>query len=215
MTTPPPPRRRRPAAPWLFLAIGVTGLALVMLYLGPQAFGARTEPLDRYVRAWAMGTESRLLERFGRLLTNAGTPVVLYVLGGLAALLLLWRRGWRAAVAMATAPLLALTLHNLAKDHFERARPPGGVVHESTSFPSGHATSSAAVLVSLAYTLWRERLLPPAAAVLLGVAGPLLIAWSRIRVDAHWATDVIAGWSLGLIVAGVCGVVHRRLVKGG
>ena len=186
----------------------------MLLYLGPDAFGARTDALDRYVREWVMGTNSPSLVRFGKALTDAGTPIVFYLLSALVALVVLWRRGWRAAVALAVVPVLAFTLHNGIKQLFDRVRPPGGAVHESTSFPSGHATTSAAVLVSVAYVLWRERLLPPGAAVLLGTVGPLLVAWSRLRVDAHWATDVLAGWSLGLLVAGGCGLLHRWLVKG-
>jgi membrane-associated phospholipid phosphatase len=205
--------RRQPAAPWLFLAAGLVILVTVLVYLRSNAFGENAASLDHWIRESIQGRRARHIERIAEILTQAGSPRVLYALAGAAAVILWWRRGWRHAPGTALAPLLAWTFHNGAKEIFDRVRPPGGLDHESTSFPSGHATTASAVLVTVAYTMWRERLLPPAGAVLLGAVGPISIAWSRIRIDEHWATDVLAGWALGLMVAGLSGLVHRWIVK--
>lgn len=165
------------------------------------------------MRARVEGRHSPRIDRIAGWISGAGAPRILYGVAAGSALLLLWRRGWRYAAGTGLVPLLAWGLHNGAKNFFERVRPPGGLAHDSSSFPSGHATTSAAVFVMVAYALWRERLLPSSAAVVLGAAPPVLIAWSRVRVDDHWATDVLAGWCLGLAVAGLCGLLHRRLVR--
>jgi membrane-associated phospholipid phosphatase len=57
------------------------------------------------------------------------------------------------------------------------------------SFPSGHATTAAAA--SLVLAIWFPRLRWPI--LMLGVA----IAATRIVLEAHYLTDVIAGWLLG------------------
>lgn len=66
-------------------------------------------------------------------------------------------------------------------------------LHRSTSsFPSGHAASSAAG----AYTL--SRLVPAASYVLWPVA--LTVAISRVYLGMHYPLDVMLGWLIGLAV---------------
>jgi membrane-associated phospholipid phosphatase len=57
------------------------------------------------------------------------------------------------------------------------------------SFPSGHATTAAAA--SLVLAVWFPRLRWPI--MMIGVA----VAATRIVLEAHYLTDVIAGWLLG------------------
>ncbi|HEY6104774.1 MAG TPA: phosphatase PAP2 family protein [Anaeromyxobacteraceae bacterium] len=64
------------------------------------------------------------------------------------------------------------------------------------SFPSGHAAAAAA----LALLAWRE---PPAGSRRWPWAFAFLCGLSRVYVGAHWVTDVVAGWLLGVAVAAV------------
>ena len=88
------------------------------------------------------------------------------------------------------------------KGVFERARPPAlfqSVETINASFPSGHALLSTVfyltVGVLLARTLPRRRL----KTFVLGTAVliALLVGATRVYLAAHWATDVLAGWSVG------------------
>ncbi len=96
-------------------------------------------------------------------------------------------------------------LNSSAKNFFDRARPGAElreeVVHErNPSYPSGHAMGSSIAYGMLAYTLilaerrrWLRILIPLiCAAVVVG------IGFSRIYLRAHWFSDVVAGWSIGL-----------------
>lgn len=62
------------------------------------------------------------------------------------------------------------------------------------SFPSGHSTNGVSVYGSLARRL-KKRWMNILAAVL-----SLLIGFSRVTVGAHYPTDVLAGWGLGLVI---------------
>ena len=133
------------------------------------------------------------------------------ILGGLAlvATVLLWRSGTRLAVALV--PTVAFSVAAAAvvitKTVVGRSRPPASLhlVSESdASFPSGHTTDSAAVLVAIALVLAVFVLRRPimrvgsivAAAVLSGAIGT-----SRLVLGVHWPTDVLAGWALGISIA--------------
>lgn len=100
------------------------------------------------------------------------------------------------AVALGSVMPIAL------KSIFEKARPIGGLVAETTSsFPSGHATISAVFLFSALFIFaplikneFLKWLFMTTSATLL-----LLVATSRIFLYVHWPSDVLAGFILGTI----------------
>lgn len=132
-------------------------------------------------------------------------------------LILLLRRQWSLSACWAIVQVGILPLAYGIKDsfQFQRKRPPHDtrfVTDVGWSFPSGHAISSAVFYGMLAYVLLR--LLPPrwhrvviAAAVLL--AG--LIGISRILLQAHYFSDVVAGYACGLAWLTLCIGLAERL----
>jgi undecaprenyl-diphosphatase len=75
------------------------------------------------------------------------------------------------------------------------------------SFPSGHSATAAAFYATAALLLgrWRGR---PGRAVLAGLAAGIavMVAASRVLLDVHWVTDVIAGLALGWGWFAVCAI---------
>ena len=118
----------------------------------------------------------------------------------------------RAAVSGLLAPSLAVLTYLSTKRFLPRLRPPSAAaLHEATnSFPSAHATTSAAVCCTVAYLLWREDYLSARLALILATVPPLIIGVSRVYLDVHWSTDVIGGWIAGLVIAALARVAYNR-----
>jgi undecaprenyl-diphosphatase len=158
-------------------------------------------PLDRTVYEALYSGHRPALLLIARLLTALGDPTVLIGAGVIAAVWL-WVTGHRHLPWVLTAIiLLGRALSEAQKYWIARARPqlePHLVVVKTSSFPSGHATSSMIFYTTLALILtmgtrWRGPAV--AGAILLS----LLIGASRVMLGVHWPSDVIGGWSFGLL----------------
>ena len=136
---------------------------------------------------------------------GAGVVVTVAMVAGL----VLWRRGLGLVLALAPALAAGLAVAAVAivKSVVGRARPPVGlhlVSEHDASFPSGHATNSTAVLLTIAILLAVFVFRRPIARVLVvASAGSFAgaIGTSRLVLGVHWPSDVLAGWALGFSVA--------------
>lgn len=67
------------------------------------------------------------------------------------------------------------------------------------------------VVVTLCYVLARERIISWPAAIMIGGAVPLVVGLTRLYLNVHWATDVVAGWTVGLFVAAMSAALYEHL----
>jgi membrane-associated phospholipid phosphatase len=88
-----------------------------------------------------------------------------------------------------------------AKALAHRPRPSGALVHTAfSSFPSGHALEvMAAVLALLAVSTGVFRRSVRAMTIVAGVLIVLAVGFGRVALNAHYPTDVAAGWALGYL----------------
>lgn len=135
-------------------------------------------------------------------ITALGSGTILTMAVILVAGLLLVRRLWLTAALVLAATISGSLLASQAKFFFHRNRP-ALVDHlvdvTGLSFPSGHATNSAIVYLTLAGLIaqvergHQSRTYTMAIAILLVGA----IGISRVYLGVHWPSDVVAGWCAG------------------
>ena len=136
---------------------------------------------------------------------------VLIALLAIVAILLASRRDWRHLSVLAITCIGGALLNGMLKVIFRRTRPMYATEFNATSwsFPSGHAMDSLIVYGLFAYWVSRKY---PSMRVPLFVAAALLVAligFSRIYLGVHYFSDVIAGYSAGLVWLTVCVTGYR------
>jgi undecaprenyl-diphosphatase len=187
-----PPRRVQ----WRFIAgiVLLFGLWLAMLLGGGG-------PVDRAVYEALYAGRRPVLSAIAHVFTALGEPTLLIGAGAILALGL-WHKGrWRLGLVLLLVTMVGRVLSEAQKYWIARARPdlePHLVIVKTSSFPSGHATSSMIFYLSLALALFahsRWRFAAASAAITLSI----LIGASRVMLGVHWPSDVIGGWSFGLL----------------
>lgn len=140
------------------------------------------------------------------------SPVALKLLMILGLGVAAYWRAWRPLVAVVAAVAMARVAAGIAKGLVERPRPPDALVllgGDGYAFPSTHAAfTSAAAAAFVAVIVWRS---PRARRWVTGAlaAFVVLVGLSMIYLGAHWATDVLAGWALGVPI----GLLSGRLLR--
>jgi undecaprenyl-diphosphatase len=135
-------------------------------------------------------------------LSDAGSALAWQIVSVAVALFLLWRRRFRLAAFTIVTIAGSSLLNTLIKNAVHRARPvvDHPLLHEpGKSFPSGHAQAAAAGYAVLLVVLlphlaraWRP------VAVAVAVLMVLAIGFSRVALAAHFLSDVLAAYVVGL-----------------
>ncbi len=161
-----------------------------------------------------------VMHRFWSDVTVIGSGPVLVLFVSMILSFLVLARHERVALVVGLCILSAAMSTYLLKAYFERPRPLSletmiGI--DAYSFPSGHSTISGAVypmlgaLLSRLVTGKRLKIYCIGSGILLMV----LVGMSRVYLGVHYATDVLAGWSVGLSWALVSWVLLERLQRKG
>ncbi len=132
--------------------------------------------------------------------THLGDTVWVATVAAVVLLILLLRRHRELALAWMVALLGILPINGSLKALFRRARPlhdHGFIIEPGWSFPSGHAFGAVVFYGMLAYVLLRlspryHRAIIAATMLLIGVIGI-----SRILLQVHYLSDVLAGYTAG------------------
>ncbi len=80
------------------------------------------------------------------------------------------------------------------------------VAAQGYSFPSGHSCNAVTVYGSLAAHEKKRKIF-----WVLAVLLPLLVGFSRVFVGAHYPTDVLGGWVLGIIIVTLIPWLKRKI----
>jgi membrane-associated phospholipid phosphatase len=195
---------------------------LLLVFLGAvAAFGHIVEdyltgdPLVRWdveFSRWLHEHSNPTLGSAFKVFTLLGSVPFLALLALVVALLLLRRRQVNEAALVCIGALGIEVLFSVLKLAFHRPRPELAYVHLDTySFPSGHAAGSAGIYAILFYlvarhsSMSRKLLLALAYIALVG-----LIGFSRLYLEVHYLSDILAGITLGIGWAALCLFTYER-----
>ena len=168
-----------------------------------------TQEFDEAVLRWMERHQNVLLERLMVEVTMLGTWIVVLSIVGVAGLFLWLTQHKYSALLLLVATAGGIGLNSILKIGFSRPRPQvfeWGTHVSSSSFPSGHAMSSAVVFITVAYLAARLQKTHAARLMTLAIAGLIVasICFSRMYLGVHYPSDVLAGVIIGLSWAAFC-----------
>jgi undecaprenyl-diphosphatase len=200
------------AALGLYLTAGVVlavACSLIFAQLASHVQSGTTQAFDEAVMRWMAAHRIEWIERSLLEITALGTGLVVMMIVIIAALFLVATQHRFSAFLLLFAAGGGIVLNAILKSAFDRPRPQlfdWLTIPHSSSFPSGHAMSSAIVYFTVAYLIarlekrrWMRRLTILASLLLVG-----LISVSRLYLGVHYPSDVAAGIIIGLGWAGFC-----------
>jgi len=210
----------------LVAALAVVAIAIFSFAeMADDIMEGDTEAFDRFVLQ-AMRTPGDLSDPIGPKLMEIAMAD-LTALGGMAVLaaiaivvsgFLLIQRRSMAVMALWTALLGGLALSQTLKRAFGRERPPAeyqAAEAINASFPSGHAMLSAIAFLTLgalvAKSQPKRRL--KTYVMVVAVLLTLIVGVTRVYLGVHWATDVLAGWCVGVAWATTCWATARLIER--
>lgn len=176
----------------------VTGALFVVLAFAVSALPRSIQPFDDFVGrliADIEGPAAAVLD----LTTFLGDRLLIWPIT-LGAILIVARRCRSLAAVLAVSAVSALFIEVAVKFLIDRPRP--GSVGFLASFPSGHVMAAVAwwgLVPAVAYVLTKS---PMLRRIMLGASVVIVtsVAMSRVSLGAHWATDVVAGVLLGVVL---------------
>lgn len=186
-----------------WLVVAVAGAAMLVATAEDLA-EAEVAPRDEAVAAALAPLRAQPARDVMVVVSAIGSFTLVAPLSVLLAAYLAHRGARREALRLLSVVLAVSVLTELAKAFFARPRPLGALA-TGFGFPSGHA-STAAALACLAVALLArhprgKRVVVPA--IVVGIGWCVLVGASRMALGAHYFSDVVGGLGLGLFVGGL------------
>jgi undecaprenyl-diphosphatase len=198
------------AAAWLAL-LGAT--AMLAVYGATVAHAAWEVEVTRWLQAASPGalhTVAKAMTFIGRSPVSTLIPAI--------AILALWFAGRRWLSVFLALAALARFISPVVKALVDRPRPSDSLVNVvyqlgDPSFPSGHVLGATLFYGFLAYCA--ELCIPGRTLRRIVQAGLVLaiglMGYARVQLGAHWPTDVVGGYALGILVLTIVIWLHRRV----
>jgi len=174
-----------------------------------------TAALDRAILDVFAALREPAVDAFFRGVTWLGSGYVLAPATALILVALAARRHWASVWLLGTTYFGASLTTWLLKKAVGRERPQLHAALEEMarsdwSFPSGHATHAAAFALGLWLLAARRRPdLRAPVGIALGTA-VLMVATSRLHLQVHWSSDVLAGMLVAIFWVGLASALARK-----
>ncbi|HIX36204.1 MAG TPA: phosphatase PAP2 family protein [Candidatus Limosilactobacillus merdigallinarum] len=186
---------------WLFIISLIIFLILLgFILIVPQ----QLTRFDTSIRLWVNNYHAPLANAFWRQYTSLFNAQASFTWACGISLLAFLTRDWHLGLQISISIFGGIMLNHLIKIIVRRPRPFTNVLmhYSGFSFPSGHSLTAVLVFGSIMIITSRwvhhqgwQYLINGILIVLI-----LMIGFSRVFVGAHYPSDVLAGWSLGVVI---------------
>ena len=210
--------RKHPDFPFYLLIF----FALVVFVLGTNLFVELTEKVqgetidafDNRITDYVTSFRTPALNNFFQFVTDLGDVYAYIVATTIAAVFFFFKLKNKKFILQLLGVLILSALANMAlKEAFDRARPTieHMVVVKSLSYPSGHAMSAMAFYGFLIYLVFHIKMSKWLRIFLTILFSALIffIGLSRIYLGVHFPSDVMGGFTAGLIWIAFCVVLFN------
>lgn len=184
----------------LIISLIIFLLLLSLILLVPQ----QLTQFDTGIRMWVNNYHTPLANAFWQQYTSLFNAQATFAWSCGVSLLAFLTRDWHLGLQIAISIFGGIMFNHLIKILVRRPRPFTNVLmhYSGFSFPSGHSLTAVLVFGSIMIITSRwihhqgwQYLIDGILIVLI-----LMIGFSRVFVGAHYPSDVLAGWSLGVAI---------------
>jgi undecaprenyl-diphosphatase len=202
---------------FFFLLVAIfSGAALLVISLSVSS-GDELTPFNVGVEQIFVHLRTPFLTQFMLFITNIGSPFVLSVVAILLSIFLILKRDLYDTLLYAVSIIATIVIFTIMKNGFALPRPDSNIIAglSGWSYPSGHAAVSSAFFFATGYSFfdwpkhWPNRVL----LVFFCVVGASLVSISRLYLGAHFAVDVLAGISIGLLSVSVTVLIFNMFLS--
>ncbi|MSR71249.1 MAG: phosphatase PAP2 family protein [Candidatus Taylorbacteria bacterium] len=159
--------------------------------------------LDVWFNLKMASIHSLALTSYMTFITNMFSPEVLSFVALIIIAWLAYKKYWHRAYVFVISLGVSAVAVTFIKNLVERTRPDNALYFDASySFPSGHAVFAVMFFCVLFYVFYRD-VKNKYVRELFGVASImafLLAGFSRVYLNVHWFSDVVAGFALGLFI---------------
>jgi len=167
---------------------------------------------------WVQSASPDALHQIARFMTVIGRSPISTLLPAVA-IVAMWIWGQRHLSIFLAAVALARVLSGVVKALVDPPRPSASVVDVTyqlggASFPSGHVLGATLFYGFLIYCADISITNKPVRRVVQGSLAVVIVlmGYSRVELGAHWPTDVLGGYAIGLLVLSAMVWLHRRWI---
>lgn len=168
--------------------------------------------IDRWISMHINAIQTPLFNTLMLTLTNLNDTIGIFIFSAVMVFWLAYKKWYKELWFYLVSVMGANAAFVTIKMIVQRLRPDPDILFISTySFPSGHATMATAMAMAVYFILSQRvhRVSVRVCLLTVCIGWIVLISFSRIYLDVHWLSDVIAGIGVGLFWVSFVVLVKR------
>jgi undecaprenyl-diphosphatase len=157
----------------------------------------------------AQQIQNPTLTSFSKFIAIAAEPLVLLFLTLAISIFLYLNKQKSQAILLASTSIITALAIKLLKNIFQFERPISTLIQETGySLPSGHTTFAVVFFGLMTYIFVKPKYKIPA--TIISIILVSIIAFTRIYLQVHWITDIIAGLILGGTILTISILIYKK-----